>query len=97
MIELQGKERVVVTVTGQDRVGIVAAVSKTLADHNANIVDISQTVLQENFFAMILLVDIANASADLLDLEEALQVTGTALGVKVMVQHEDIFGFMHRI
>lgn len=94
---MREKERVVVTVTGKDRVGIVAAVSKVLAEHSANIVDISQTILQEDIFAMILMVDITMASSDLMVLEVALQTTGENLGVKIMIQHEDIFRFMHRI
>jgi ACT domain-containing protein len=94
---MKEKERVVVTVTGRDRVGIVAAVSKVLAEQNANIVDISQTILQEDIFAMILMVDISMASADLLVLEEALKTTGENLGVKITAQHEDIFRYMHRI
>ncbi len=94
---MKEKERVVVTVTGRDRVGIVAAVSGVLAGHNANIIDISQTVLQEDIFAMILLVDISTASVDLLVLEEALKTAGENLGVKIMAQHEDIFRYMHRI
>jgi ACT domain-containing protein len=94
---MKEKERVVVTVTGRDRVGIVAAVSRVLAEQNANIVDISQTILQEDIFAMILMVDISMASTDLLALEEALKTTGANLGVKITAQHEDIFRYMHRI
>jgi ACT domain-containing protein len=94
---MREREHAVVTVTGQDRVGIVAAVSKVLADHQANIVDISQTILQEDIFAMIVMVDISKAGGDLLALEEALKATGESLGVKIMIQHEDIFQYMHRI
>jgi len=94
---MRDKEHVVVTVTGRDRVGIVAAVSKVLADHNVNIVDISQTILQEDIFAMMVMVDIAKASVDLLVLEEILKAVGESLEVKIMIQHEDIFRYMHRI
>ncbi|MCL1896955.1 MAG: ACT domain-containing protein, partial [Clostridiales bacterium] len=52
------KKRVIVTVIGQDRVGIIAAVAKALADNRVNILDISQTILQE-FFTMIMIVDIS--------------------------------------
>lgn len=93
---MREKEHIVVTVMGQDRVGIVAGISQVLAENNANIVDISQTLLQD-IFAMILLVDIAPAGMDLPVLEERLKAAGDALGVKVMVQHEDIFRYMHRI
>lgn len=90
------KEHVVITVMGQDRVGIVAGVSKTLADYNLNIVDISQTILHD-IFAMILLVDISKSKYSLADLEEPLKTAGETLGVKIVIQHEDIFRYMHRI
>jgi ACT domain-containing protein len=90
------REHVVVTVMGSDRVGIVSGVSKVLADCQANIVDISQTILKD-IFAMILLVDISQSSKNLLELNETLQTAGTELGVKIVVQHEDIFRYMHRI
>ena len=93
---MKDNEHAVVTVTGHDRVGIVAGVAKTLADYHVNIVDISQTILKD-IFAMILLVDISAADHDLLELTKALEATGEALGVKIMVQHEDIFRYMHRI
>ena len=93
---MKDNEHAVVTVTGLDRVGIVAGVAKTLADYHVNIVDISQTILKD-IFAMILLVDISAADNDLLELTKALEATGEALGVKIMVQHEDIFRYMHRI
>lgn len=90
------KQHVVVTVMGKDRVGIVAAVSKALSDNKVNIVDISQTLLQD-IFAMILLVDIANSTTDLLTLSEIMKKTGSELGLNIMIQHEDIFRYMHRI
>lgn len=93
---MAAKEHVVITVMGQDRIGIVAGVSKILADHNINIIDISQTILQD-IFAMILLVDISQSQSNLTDLEEPLKTAGEALGVKIVIQHEDIFRYMHRI
>ena len=93
---MKEKTHVVVTVMGNDRVGIVAGITKVLAECKANIVDISQTILQD-IFAMILLVDITESDKDLLGLEEALQKAGLELGVKIVVQHQDIFRYMHRI
>lgn len=90
------KEHVVITVMGQDRVGIVAGVSKALADYNVNIVDISQTILHD-IFAMILLVDISKSKYSLAELKEPLKAAGESLGVKIVIQHEDIFRYMHRI
>lgn len=88
--------RIVVTVLGQDRVGIIAAVSAILAEANANILDISQTTLQE-FFAMILLADMAQASVPLEELKRRLRAKGETMGLKIDAQHEDVFKYMHRV
>lgn len=88
--------RVIVTVLGQDRVGIIAGISAVLAEVNVNILDISQTILQE-FFVMITVVDIARSTVDLAELQHRLDQKGKELGLKVTAQHEDIFQFMHRI
>lgn len=88
-------ERAVVTVMGQDKVGIVAGITRVLADYQCNILDISQTILQD-IFAMILMVQLP-PKLDLSFLREELEVSGRNLGVKVTIQHEDIFRFMHRI
>lgn len=88
--------RVVVTVVGMDKVGIIAGVANTLADCNANIVDISQTIMQE-FFTMIMMVDISNCTVDFSTLKELLERCGEKLEVKITAQHEDVFRFMHRI
>lgn len=93
---MKNKEHVVITVMGQDRVGIVAAVSNALSDCQANIIDISQTILQD-IFAMILMVDVSGATKNLVELQEILAETGKQLGVNIVVQHEDIFRYMHRI
>lgn len=88
--------RIVVTVVGKDKVGIIAGVANTLAGCNANIIDISQTIMQE-FFTMIMLVDISGCSVDYEALNQLLQKCGEALEVKITAQHEDVFHFMHRI
>ncbi|XRO75792.1 ACT domain-containing protein [Methanocaldococcus sp. 28A] len=88
--------KVVVSVIGKDRTGIVAGISKVLAENNVNILDISQTIM-DNLFAMIMLVDISNAKVDFTTLKNELEKAGEELGVKVIVQHEDIFKYMHRI
>ena len=89
-------ERVVVTVMGQDRVGIVAGISQTLAEHGVNIVDLTSTEMR-GLFIMIMLVDTANSKKPLSKLQEVLKEKGEALGVQVMAQHEDVFRYMHRI
>lgn len=88
--------RIVVTVVGKDKVGIIAGVANTLAACNANIVDISQTIMQE-FFTMIMMVDISGCTVDYGALEQLLQKCGEELEVKITAQHEDVFHFMHRI
>jgi len=88
--------KAVITVIGKDRVGIIAAVSTILADCNINILDISQTIMQE-FFTMIMLVDISNASISFHQLAEKLENKGKELALSIRIQHEDIFNSMHRI
>lgn len=88
--------RAIVTVVGKDRVGIIAALSSILAEANANIVDISQTILQE-FFTMVMIADLSGCTLDLAELQDRLARKGEELGVKVTVQHEKVFGYMHRV
>ena len=88
--------RVIVTVIGQDRVGIIARVSGLLADANANILDISQTLLQE-MFTMIMMVDVSSSPAGFDELKRRLRELGTELGLAIDAQHEDVFRYMHRV
>jgi ACT domain-containing protein len=88
--------RVIVTVIGEDKVGIIAAVAAVLAEANANIVDISQTTLRE-FFTMIMMVDLTKATVPFDELKRQLAAKGELLGLKIDAQHEDVFKFMHRV
>jgi ACT domain-containing protein len=88
--------RIIVTVVGHDRTGIIAETSRVLADAGVNIVDISQTLLGE-FFVMILLADIGQATVGLDALKFQLQAKAEQLGLKIDAQHEDVFKFMHRV
>ncbi len=88
--------RAVVTVVGKDKTGIISKVSTFLADKSVNILDISQTILEE-YFAMIMLVDLTNAKLKLADLAEECRVMGEKIGMSVHVQHEDIFNAMHSV
>lgn len=90
------KELAIITVIGKDRPGLVAGISRVLADHQVNIEDISQTILQD-MFSMILIVDISACQTSFEALQEALAQEGNSLGVKVLMQHKKIFDFMHRI
>lgn len=92
---MEGK-RVIVTVIGQDRVGIIAAVANTLAEQKINILDISQTILQD-FFTMMMIVDISQSPIGIAELQETLKKLGDSIGMQIQAQHEDIFRFMHRI
>jgi len=91
-----GSNRIIITVIGPDRVGIIAAVSNLLADNNINILDISQTIMQE-FFVMVLVADNAKAAVDLVSLKDLLHKKGEELQVRIDAQHEDVFNYMHRI
>jgi ACT domain-containing protein len=92
----QDRDHVVVTVVGMDKVGIVAKVSGLLARHKVNIIDISQTIMGE-LFTMIMLVDLARADLSLEALSKRLETLGKRIGIQIVVQHERIFRFMHRI
>lgn len=88
--------RAVITVIGTDRVGIIAGVSTILADANVNILDITQTTMQ-GLFTMIMLVDISQANISFEQLAGKLAARGDELGLKIRIQHEDIFKSMHEI
>ena len=88
--------KAVVTVTGKDKVGIIAMASAECAKYGANIIDISQTVLSE-YFAMIMLVELDNLSCDFSKFASAMKETGEESGLDIRVMHEDIFNTMHRI
>ncbi len=90
------KNRVIVTVLGPDKVGIIAGVAQILAENNINILDISQTILQE-FLAMVLIADMDASTVDLLELKQKLNELGEKIGVRIDAQHEDAFSYMHRI
>jgi len=83
-------------VIGKDRVGIIADVTALLAQYGVNVLDISQTVLQE-YFTMIMLVDAAQCTVPFADLARTLDEAGTQRGLQIRAQREDIFNAMHRI
>ncbi|AFQ44582.1 MULTISPECIES: ACT domain-containing protein [Desulfosporosinus] len=88
--------RAIITVIGRDQIGIIAWVSGRLADCQVNVLDISQTILDE-FFTMIMIVDLEPATIEIDGLAQTLEQEGNEKGLQVKVQHEDIFRFMHRI
>ena len=88
--------KAVVTVTGKDKVGIIATASTECSKYGVNIIDISQTVLSE-YFAMIMLVELDNMSIDFAEFAEGMERAGKENGVDIRVMHEDIFNAMHKI
>lgn len=88
--------KAVVTVVGKDKTGIIAKVSGYLYDNNINILDISQTIMQD-IFTMITLIDTTDSKADLAEIRAGLEKVGEELGVSISIQREDLFNSMHRI
>ena len=88
--------RAIVTVIGKDHVGIIADVTALLAQYGVNVLDISQTVLQE-YFTMIMLVDAAQCTVPFADLARTLDEAGAQRSLQIRAQREDIFNAMHRI
>lgn len=95
-IEKTNKTRIIIAAFGKDRPGVVASITSILAELSCSIEDISQTLMQE-FFSMIMVVNITNSSVDFGSLRDKIKVTEDKLGMKVYVMHEDIFKYMHRI
>ena len=88
--------KIVISVLGRDRVGIIAMVSTVLAENGVNILNLDQTIL-DGFFNMIMTADMAEAKISLKDLQKILGDKGEALGLEIRAQHADIFQIMHRI
>jgi ACT domain-containing protein len=88
--------RAVITVIGKDRKGIIAGVSSELATCGVNILDISQTTLQE-YFAMIMLVDMTDAKKSFHEINKQLENKGHELEMQIKIQREDIFNAMHQV
>lgn len=88
--------RTIITVVGKDTVGIIARVCTYLAGNKINILDISQTIVQE-YFNMMMIVDCNDATKPVHELADDLDKIGEEIGVSIRMQHEDIFNSMHRI
>ncbi len=90
------RSTVIVTALGLDSHGLLARVATTIAEQNANIDDVSQTV-SNGMFTMIMFVSFDQGETTMAELKEALGRTGEEVGLQIHVQHENIFRFMHRI
>jgi len=90
------RSSVIVTVLGPDSHGLLARVATTVADQNANIDDVSQTV-SNGMFTMIMFVSFDQSETTMAELKDARAKTGAEIGLQIHVQHENIFRFMHRV
>ena len=88
--------KAIVTVVGKDRVGIIAEVCVQLASFNINVLDISQTVMQ-NYLTMMMVVDVSGCTVPLAELVGLMEDMGKERGLSIRIQREDIFEAMHRV
>lgn len=86
----------IVTVTGKDKVGIIARLSVAMAENNINIVDVNQKIM-ENYFVMTMACDIAEATVTINEINEKLRRIGKEMDLQITFQHENIFKAMHRV
>lgn len=91
-----GGTRIVIAVIGRDRPGIMAGVTAILAGRQANILDVSQTIMS-GLFTMTMLTDIAGITVAFAELKAELEAHGRQQGLSIIVQHEDLFRAMHRV
>ncbi len=89
-------DQLIITIFGRNKPGVLAAVSRCVADFQGNVVDVSQKLLMD-WFSMILVVDGRSLSAPFAELQKALRVIGEEQGMQIHAQHERVFTAMHRI
>ena len=92
----QAQERVVISVLGMNKPGILAGITRAIADSNVNIDDVTQSILQD-LFALIMITDFTNANCQFEEFQSRMAKAAESLKVKILVQHEDVFKFMHRV
>lgn len=88
--------RAVITVIGKDTVGILAKVSSTCASHQINVLEVTQSILQD-MFVMVMMVDISKSDIPFTEFSDRMTALGEDMGLSVRAMHEDIFKAMHRI
>lgn len=88
--------RAILTVIGKDKVGIVAGISNELLKLNINILDVTQTIMQE-YFTMIMMLDLGKSAGTFEDVKKSLASKGQELGVEIKIQREEIFNSMHTL
>ena len=94
--EAKSSGKVILTSFGMNHPGIVAGVTQALSEANCDITDLSQKLMGD-FYTMIIILDIANSSKELSELQNDLNVVGDNLKIKIYLQHEDLFRQMHRV
>jgi ACT domain-containing protein len=90
------RERVVITVLGANKPGILAGITRTIADSSVNVEDVSQKIMQD-VFALMMITDFSVANCSFEEFQNRIQATAEVLKVKIFIQHEDVFKFMHRL
>lgn len=90
------KDKIIVTISGKDGIGIVAEISSVLAKYEVNIEDIKQTIMQ-GCFMMFLLADISKSKYSFKEIKEAVTASGQKLGMEIWMQRKEIFDNMHTI
>ncbi len=93
---ITAKERVVITVLGANRPGILAGITRVVADSHVNIEDVSQKIMQD-LFALMMVTDFSEANCSFEEFQARMQTTADTMKVKIFTQHEDVFKFMHRL
>lgn len=88
--------KAVITVIGQDKIGIIYNVTSVLAEYDVNILDINQTIMQE-VFTMIMVVDLSKTPVSFEELQKQLAKKGEEIGLSIRIQHEGIFNAMSEI
>lgn len=90
------RKKAIITVVGKDTVGIIARICTYLAENKINILDISQTIVQD-YFNMMMIADLTGKEKPFSELQDDLRKVGEGIGVEVHCQKSEIFEMMHRI
>ncbi len=89
-------KKTIITVLGKDKVGIIAAICTFLAENNVNVLDLTQTIVDE-YFNMVMIVDASQSTKPFSELSDGIAALGESIGMQIKMQQDDIFEAMHRI
>ena len=90
------KERVVITVLGANKPGILAGITRVIAEAGVNVEDVSQKIMQD-LFALMMVTDFSGANCSFEEFQSRMSRASEDMKVKIIAQHEDVFKFMHRL